>query len=87
MGALDWFASPLLGQRDLVRGAQARLLPLACGLSGFLNNTPLVAMFIPVVKDLSKRTYSRVETVASAFLRDDIRRDLHDHRHQHEPGG
>lgn len=55
-GALDRFASPLLGQPRTVRRAQARLLPVACALSGFLNNTPLVAMLIPVVKDLSKRT-------------------------------
>ena len=55
-GALDRIAGPLLGHPRSVRGAQVRLLPLVSVLSGFLNNTPLVAMFIPVTKDLSKRT-------------------------------
>ena len=55
-GALDRISGPLLGHPRTVRRAQVRLLPLVCGLSAFLNNTPLVAMFIPVTKDLSKRT-------------------------------
>lgn len=55
-GALDRVAGPLLGHPRTVRQAQVRLLPMAAGLSAFLNNTPLVAMFIPVTKDLGKRT-------------------------------
>ncbi len=55
-GALDRLVSPLLGRPRSVFQAQIRLLPMVSGLSGFLNNTPLVAMFIPIVKDLSKRT-------------------------------
>ncbi len=55
-GALDRLVSPLLGHPRTVLQAQLRLLPMVSGLSGFLNNTPLVAMFIPIVKDLSKRT-------------------------------
>ncbi len=55
-GALDRLATPLLGHPGTVRGAQLRLLPLVSALSAFLNNTPLVAMFIPVAKELSKRT-------------------------------
>lgn len=55
-GALDRLVTPLLGHPRTVFQAQLRLLPLVTGLSGFLNNTPLVAMFIPIVKDLSKRT-------------------------------
>lgn len=55
-GGLDRLATPLLGHPRSVRGAQIRLLPMVAGMSAFLNNTPLVAMFIPVAKDLSKRT-------------------------------
>ena len=55
-GALDRLAYPLLGHPRSVFSAQIRLLPLVSGLSAFLNNTPLVAMFIPVAKELSKRT-------------------------------
>lgn len=55
-GALDRLAMPLLGHPKTVRGAHLRLLPVVSALSAVLNNTPLVAMFIPVVKDLSKRT-------------------------------
>lgn len=55
-GALDRLVSPLLGHPKSVFQAQVRLLPMVTGLSAFLNNTPLVAMFIPIVKDLSKRT-------------------------------
>jgi len=55
-GALDRLTAPLLGHPGTVRGAQIRLLPLVSALSAFLNNTPLVAMFIPVAKELSKRT-------------------------------
>ncbi len=55
-GALDRVATPLLGHPRSVRSAQLRLLPMVSVLSAFLNNTPLVAMFIPVSRDLSKRT-------------------------------
>jgi len=55
-GGLDRMAAPLLGHPTSVFRAQLRLLPMVSGLSAFLNNTPLVAMFIPLTKDLSKRT-------------------------------
>ncbi len=32
------------------------MLPTVAGLSAFLNNTPIVAMFIPVVREWSKKT-------------------------------
>lgn len=49
--ATGWLLRGAKGQRDaLVR----MLLPVA-GLSGFLNNTPVVAALLPVVHDLAKR--------------------------------
>ncbi|MBI2956389.1 MAG: SLC13 family permease [Acidobacteria bacterium] len=55
-GAMAMVAAPLLGQPKGVRQAQFQMMAPVAGLSAFLNNTPVVAMFIPVVNDLSKRT-------------------------------
>lgn len=55
-GAMERLTQPLLGQPKTVRGAQLRMLPTVMGLSAFLNNTPIVAMFIPVVRDWCKKT-------------------------------
>ncbi len=45
----------LLNRAKNLTDAQARLLIPVIGLSGFLNNTPLVAALMPVVGDLAKR--------------------------------
>jgi len=55
-GALARITSPLLGRPRSTFAAQARLIFPVAGLSAFLNNTPVVAMFLPVVSDLCKRT-------------------------------
>lgn len=55
-GAMELITRRLLGQPTSVRGAQARMLPAVAGLSAFLNNTPIVAMFIPVVNEWCKKT-------------------------------
>ncbi|MBI1320994.1 MAG: SLC13 family permease [Candidatus Hydrogenedens sp.] len=55
-GSVNRLLTPLLGRPKSARGAQLRILPLATGMSAFLNNTPVVAMFIPVISDLCKRT-------------------------------
>ena len=55
-GALQGMAGPLAGRSNSVRSLQSRLMVPVAGLSAFLNNTPVVAMFLPVVEDLSKRT-------------------------------
>jgi di/tricarboxylate transporter len=47
---------PLLGRPKSATAAQARLMIPCAGLSAFLNNTPIVAMFMPVLSDLCKRT-------------------------------
>jgi di/tricarboxylate transporter len=50
-GALTFLVSRALGRPRTVRAAQVRmLLPTTIG-SAFLNNTPLVAMLLPVVMD------------------------------------
>jgi di/tricarboxylate transporter len=54
-GAIDLVGSGLLGKPKTVRGAIARLFVPVCGLSAFLNNTPVVAILIPAVGDLARR--------------------------------
>lgn len=49
--ATGWF----LGKARTLKGAQVRLLLPTAAMSGFLNNTPVVAAMLPVVADLSKR--------------------------------
>jgi len=55
-GAMELVTRPLLGRPTSVRSAQVRLMLPVAGLSAFLNNTPIVAMYLPVVSDLAKRT-------------------------------
>jgi len=55
-GAMSLLTRPLLGRPTSVTAAQARLMIPCAGLSAFLNNTPIVAMFMPVLSDLCKRT-------------------------------
>jgi len=55
-GAMGLITRPLLGRPKSVGGAQARLMFPCAALSAFLNNTPIVAMFMPVISDLCKRT-------------------------------
>jgi di/tricarboxylate transporter len=55
-GAITIATNVLIGLPDKLRQAQIRIFPPVAGASAFLNNTPLVAMMIPVVKDLSQRT-------------------------------
>jgi len=54
-GAVAWIGQRLLGRARTLRAAQARLLIPVTAFSGFMNNTPLVAMFIPVVIDWCRR--------------------------------
>ena len=55
-GATTRLTARLLGRPRSVVEAQARLIAPVGVLSAFMNNTPLVATFLPVVHDLSKRT-------------------------------
>lgn len=54
--AMQRIAGGLIGAPRTPRAAQLRLLAPVVGLSAFLNNTPVVAMFLPVVDELSKRS-------------------------------
>lgn len=54
-GALSWISQHVLGMPKGARRAQLRMLTPVISLSAFLNNTPVVAMFIPVVTEWCRR--------------------------------
>ncbi len=53
-GAITLITEKLIGLPKNLISAQMRILPPVALGSAFLNNTPLVAMFIPVIRDLSR---------------------------------
>ncbi len=55
-GAMNLIAEPLLGRPQTAFQAQLRMLLPVTVLSAFLNNTPLVAMFMPVCNDIAKKS-------------------------------
>lgn len=54
-GGIDLVVHRLLGKPGTVRGAQARIVLPVTLLSGFLNNTPVVAIMIPAVNAWSRK--------------------------------
>ncbi|MGA1262505.1 MAG: SLC13 family permease [Prochlorothrix sp.] len=54
-GGLGWISQEVLGLPKGLNTAMIRLLLPVIGLSAFLNNTPVVAMFIPVVNDWCRK--------------------------------
>ncbi|NBC49036.1 MAG: SLC13 family permease [Gammaproteobacteria bacterium] len=54
-GAVSWISQALLGRPRTESGARLRLMLPAAGLSAFLNNTAVVAIFIPAVSDWARR--------------------------------
>jgi len=55
-GAMALIVQPLLGRPRTALAAQSRMLVPVAALSAFLNNTPVVAMFMPVVDEICKKT-------------------------------
>jgi di/tricarboxylate transporter len=54
-GAIAMVAERVMGRPSTVAAAQARIMLPVAGLSAFLNNTPVVAMFMPVVSEWSRK--------------------------------
>jgi len=54
-GGLDFLGRRVLGKPKGLAAAQLRLMAPVAGMSAFLNNTPVVAMLVPLVGDWSKR--------------------------------
>jgi len=53
-GATQMLAQGLLGRPSGVAAAQLRLMAPVALLSAFLNNTPIVAMYLPIVSDWAR---------------------------------
>ena len=54
-GAMQMLTSRMLGRPGGLRSAQARIIAPVAILSAFVNNTPIVAMFLPVLSDWARR--------------------------------
>lgn len=54
-GAVYWLGYWLLGRPKTQRGAVGKMIAPIAGLSGFMNNTAIVSIFIPVVQQWAKR--------------------------------
>lgn len=54
-GAMAMLTQRCLGRPRTALAAQARIAIPVAGMSAVLNNTPIVAMFLPVVRELSRR--------------------------------
>ena len=50
-GGISWAAQHLLGRPRSVLDAQRRIILPTAGMSAFMNNTPVVAMFIPAIRE------------------------------------
>jgi len=55
-GAISLMSEKLIGRPKTMLGAQLKILPPTAIGSAFLNNTPLVGMMIPVIRDLCRST-------------------------------
>ncbi|MCA9050097.1 MAG: SLC13 family permease [Planctomycetaceae bacterium] len=54
-GAFAWLGMRLLGTPSGLQSAQLRTMIPAAGLSAFLNNTPVVALMMPIVSDWARK--------------------------------
>jgi di/tricarboxylate transporter len=54
-GGIGWIVHSVLGRPRSLQHAQIRLMAPVAAMSAFLNNTPVVAMFIPAANDWAKR--------------------------------
>ena len=54
-GALDYYMGKLLGNPKNAASAQIRLMVPVAFVSAFLNNTPVVAIMIPILQKWSRR--------------------------------
>jgi len=54
-GVMTWIAELILGRPRSITGAQLRIMGPAAVLSAFMNNTPLVAVMLPVIHDWARK--------------------------------
>jgi len=54
-GALRWVSHSFLGEPKSIAAAQNRIMWPTSAMSAFMNNTPLVAMLLPIIDEWSKQ--------------------------------
>lgn len=54
-GGMEVVAQRLLGRPKTIGGAQLRLMVPVTLMSAFMNNTPIVAMYLPIVSDWARK--------------------------------
>jgi di/tricarboxylate transporter len=54
-GGMEMIAQRLLGQPKTTAAAQVRLMAPVAVLSAFMNNTPIVAMYLPIINDWGRK--------------------------------
>ncbi len=62
-GAIQFITQKIMGNTTTVRGAQTRIMAPVMVMSAFMNNTPIVASFIPALEHWSKKTRIPVSKV------------------------
>ena len=54
-GGINWIVQSVLGSPGSLAHAQLKVMAPVAALSAFLNNTPVVAIFIPAINDWARR--------------------------------
>jgi len=54
-GGVAAIAQRILGRPKTVVGAQLRMMVPVSLMSGFMNNTPIVAMYLPIISDWARK--------------------------------
>jgi len=54
-GAMTMVAQRLLGRPRTLAGAQARMMAPVAAMSAVMNNTPIVAMYLPIINDWARK--------------------------------
>jgi len=86
-GAITAIMDKLIGRPTRLMSAQMKILPPIAVGSAFLNNTPLVAMMIPVIRDLTHSTrLSARQLYLPVSFASILGGQLHRHWHFHESG-
>ncbi len=54
-GGMEMIAQRVLGRPKTITGAQLRLMAPVAFMSAFMNNTPIVAMYLPIISDWARK--------------------------------
>jgi len=62
-GAIQFVVNTIIGQAKSIRRAQVRIMAPVMVVSAFLNNTPVVASFIPALEDWARKNQIAVSKI------------------------